>query len=50
MINNGESVLDIRKYVIQNNGFKPIQVEGINKILSGKTTFSEVIKKININA
>ncbi len=50
MINSGESVLNIRKYIIENDQFKPIQIEGINKIIAGKTTFNEVSKKINLNA
>ena len=47
MIIQGKSSLDIRKVAIQ-EGFKPIGVDAINKILKGITTLEEINKKISI--
>ncbi len=48
MINRGKSALEIREYLLE-QGYQPIQVESLRKILNGITTFSEVEKKINLN-
>ena len=47
MIIQGKSSLDIRKAAIQ-EGFKPIGVDAINKLLKGITTLEEINKKISI--
>ena len=47
MIIQGKSSLDIRKVAIQ-EGFKPIGVDAINKLLKGITTLEEINKKISI--
>ena len=47
MIIQGKSSLDIRKAAIQ-EGFKPIGVHAINKLLRGITTLEEINKKISI--
>ncbi|MBE5821856.1 MAG: type II/IV secretion system protein [Clostridiales bacterium] len=49
LINNGESTLKIREYLLQTGDYKPIQVEGVQKVLKGITTFDELSKKINLN-
>ena len=47
MIIQGKSSLDIRKAAIQ-EGFKPIGIDAINKLLRGITTLEEINKKISI--
>ena len=47
MIIQGKSSLDIRKVAIQ-EGFKPIGVDAINKLLKEITTLEEINKKISI--
>jgi len=48
MLNRDASVGDIKKQLMV-EGFKPIQVDAIEKIIKGITSFSEVEKKINLN-
>ncbi|MDD4067052.1 MAG: GspE/PulE family protein [Clostridia bacterium] len=48
MLNRDASVGDIKKQILV-EGFKPIQVDAIEKIIKGITSFSEVEKKINLN-
>ena len=48
MINSDASILEIRKQLLR-EGFEPIQVDAIKKILNGTTSFSEVTKKISFN-
>lgn len=48
MINNDASILEIRAQLLK-EGFEPIQVDAIRKIVNGITSFSEVNKKISFN-
>ena len=48
MINSDTSIIEIRKQLLR-EGFEPIQVDAIKKILNGTTSFSEVTKKISFN-
>lgn len=45
LIINGSSSLEIRKLAIE-QGYKPLAIDGINKVLKGETTLEEVNKKI----
>ena len=47
LIIKGESSLSIRNYALS-NGYAPLGVDGINKVLSGVTTLDELNKKIAI--
>lgn len=48
MIADGKSSIDIRRYAIDNTEYKPLVVDGINKVLSGITTIEEIKRKITI--
>ncbi len=48
MISEGKSTIDIRKYAIENTSYKPLVVDGIEKVLSGITTIEELKRKIII--
>ena len=48
MIADGKSSIDIRRYAIGNTEYKPLVVDGINKVLSGITTIDEIKRKITI--
>ncbi len=48
MINNDASIVQIREQLLK-DGFRPIQVDAVQKIVDGITSFSEVTKKINFN-
>lgn len=48
MISDGKSSIDIRKYAIENTGYKPLIVDGINKVLTGITTIDELKRNISI--
>lgn len=48
MINSDTSIIEIRKQLLR-EGFEPIQVDAIRKIVNGTTSFSEVTKKISFN-
>ena len=48
MISDGKSTIDIRKYVLENTDYEPLIVDGVNKVLSGITTFDEIKRKIVI--
>lgn len=48
MIADGKSSIDIRKYAIENTEYKPLVVDGINKVLSGITTINELKRKITV--
>lgn len=48
MINNDASIIDIRAQLLK-EGYQPIQVDAINKIVKGITSFDEVYKKIKFN-
>ena len=45
LIVNGASSIEIRKEALK-NGFKPIAVDGINKVINGITTLDELDRKI----
>ena len=47
MIINGNSSLDIRKQAIQ-EGYKPLVIDGFNKVLDGVTTLKELNSKLVI--
>lgn len=49
LINNGESTLKIREYLLSIGSYKPIQVDGALKVINGITTFSEIEKKVSLN-
>lgn len=48
MISEGKSTIDIRKYALENTDYEPLVVDGVNKVLSGITTFDEIRRKIII--
>lgn len=48
MISEGRASIDIRQYAIENTEYKPLVVDGINKVLSGITTIDELKRKITI--
>lgn len=48
MISEGKSSIDIRKYAIENTGYKPLIVDGVNKVLTGITTIDELKRNITI--
>ena len=48
MIAENKSSIDIRKYALENTDYKPMVVDGINKVLSGITTIEEVKRKLSI--
>ena len=48
MIAEGSSSIDIRDYAIKNTEYKPMVVDGINKVLQGITTIGEIKNKITI--
>ena len=45
LIVTGASSMDIRKKALQ-EGYKPLIVDGINKVLRGETTLEELNKKL----
>lgn len=49
IINNNESTLKIREYLLSIGKYKPIQIDGAYKVLKGITTFSEIEKKASLN-
>lgn len=48
MISEGKSTHEIRQYAIKNTEYKPLVVDGVNKVLSGITTIDELKTKITI--
>lgn len=48
MISEGKSSIDIREYAIKNTKYKPLVVDGINKVLEGITTIDELKSKITL--
>jgi len=44
---NGESSIEIKKVAIQ-EGYRPLAMDGINKVLNGVTTLEEINKKVII--
>ena len=47
LIVNGESTIEIRRHAIK-NGYRPLEVDGIQKVLNGVTTLDELNKKLLI--
>ncbi len=47
LVVNGESTIEIRKYALE-NGYKPLAVDGVMKVLHGITTLQELDKKLLI--
>ena len=47
MIIKGESSLNIRNFALT-QGYRPLGVDGINKVIDGITTLEELNKKIMI--
>lgn len=48
MISEGKSSIEIREYAINNTKYKPLVVDGINKVLNGITTIDELKSKITL--
>ena len=48
MISEGKSSIEIREYAINNTKYKPLVVDGINKVLEGITTIDELKSKITL--
>ena len=48
MISEGKSSIEIKKYAIEETGYKPLISDGVKKVLSGITTIEELKKKITI--
>lgn len=48
MVAEGKSSIDIKKYAIENTDYRPLVVDGINKVLSGITTINEMKRKISV--
>lgn len=48
MISEGKPSIEIRDYAIKNTDYKPMVVDGINKVLQGITTVEEIKNKITI--
>lgn len=48
IISEGKSSIDIREYAIKNTKYKPLVVDGINKVLEGITTIDELKSKITL--
>ncbi len=48
MVADGKSSIDIKRYAIENTEYKPLIVDGVNKVLNGITTISELKRKISI--
>lgn len=48
MISEGVSIIDIKKYAIENTEYKPLVCDGIDKVLNGLTTIDELKRKITI--
>ena len=47
LITNGASTLKIKEYAMQ-GGYRPLIVDGINKVLSGITNLDELNRKLRI--
>jgi len=47
LIISGASSIEIKNVAIE-KGYRPIAVDGVNKVLQGLTTLEEVNKKLNI--
>ncbi len=48
MISDGKSTIDIRKYAIENTGYRPLIADGVKKVLEGITTIDELKRKITL--
>src|SRR5574344_1599569 len=48
MISEGKSSIDIRDYAMHNTQYKPLVVDGVNKVLKGITTIDELKRKITL--
>ena len=48
MISEGESTITIKKYAMENTGYRPLVVDGVKKVLNGTTTIEELKKKITL--
>lgn len=48
MIADNKSTIDIRKYAIQNTGFEPLAVDGIERAIEGVTSMDELRRKITL--
>ncbi len=46
MISDGASTIDIRKYAKEHTTYRPLVVDGLNKVLEGMTTIDELKRKI----
>ena len=48
MISEGESTISIKKYAMENTEYRPLVVDGVNKVLNGTTTIEELKRKISL--
>lgn len=48
MISENSSTIDIRKYAIENTGFKPLVVDGVERAMEGITSLEELRRKITL--
>ena len=48
MISEGESTISIKRYAMENTGYRPLIVDGVNKVLNGTTTIEELKRKISL--
>lgn len=48
MIAEGKTSLELKEYAIKNTDYKPLVVDGINKVFNGTTTIQELKRKITL--
>ena len=48
MVSEGKSSIEIREYAINNTKYKPMVIDGIQKVLDGITTIDELKNKISL--
>lgn len=48
LISEGKSSIEIRKYAIEHTDYKPLIVDGVEKVLQGITTIEELKRNISI--
>ena len=48
MVSEGKSSIEIREHAINNTKYKPMVIDGIQKVLDGITTIDELKNKITL--
>lgn len=48
MISDNKSTIDIRKYAIENTGYKPLVADGLERAIEGVTSLEELKRKITL--